>query len=115
MFAGRTYASSSQVIPSSMSRTMETPAKPRLLPGEEDTIVALSTAPGRSAVAMVRLCGPGAFSVAEQLVPPWPLQPRRAVLCRIHDPNDRSLIDECIVSAFPSPRSYTGDDTVEFS
>jgi len=94
---------------------METPAKPRLLPGEEDTIVALSTAPGRSAIAMVRLCGPGAFSVAEQLVTPWPLQPRQAVLCRIHDPNDRSLIDECIVSAFPSPRSYTGDDTVEFS
>jgi len=33
----------------------------------------------------------------------------------VYDPNDDSLIDQCIVSAFPNPRSYTGDDTVEFS
>jgi len=88
---------------------------PRLLPDEGDTIVALSTAPGRSGIAVVRLSGRAAFSVAEQLVSPWPLEPRRATLCRLHDPNDRSLIDQCVVSAFPGPRSYTGDDTVEFS
>jgi tRNA modification GTPase len=94
---------------------MASPAELRLLPGEEDTIVALSTAPGRSAIAIVRLCGPAAFTIAARLVTPWPLQPRHAMLCRVHDPNDHSLIDQCIVSAFPSPRSYTGDDTVEFS
>jgi tRNA modification GTPase len=33
----------------------------------------------------------------------------------VQDPNDQSLIDQCVVSVFPSPRSYTGDDTVEFS
>jgi tRNA modification GTPase len=88
---------------------------PRLLPDEEDTIVALSTAPGRSGIAVVRLSGHLAFSVAEKLVNPWPLDPRRATLCRVHDPNDRSLIDQCVVLAFPAPRSYTGDDTVEFS
>ena len=88
---------------------------PRLLPDEEDTIVALSTAPGRSGIAVVRLCGRSAFSVAEKLVSPWPLEPRRATLCRVNDPNDRSLIDQCVVSTFPGPRSYTGDDTVEFS
>ena len=84
-------------------------------PGEDDTIVALSTAPGRSAIAIVRLCGPAAFAIAERLVTPWPILARRAVLCRLHDPNDHSLIDQCIVSVFPSPRSYTGEDTVEFS
>ena len=94
---------------------MAIPGQSRLLPGEDDTIVALSTAPGRSAIAVVRLCGPAAFAIAERLVAPWPIQARRAVLCRVHDPNDRSLIDQCVVSAFPSPRSYTGDDTVEFS
>jgi tRNA modification GTPase len=94
---------------------MASPAEPRLLLGEEDTIVALSTAPGRSAIAIVRLCGPAAFTIAARLVTPWPLQPRRAILCRVRDPNDHSLIDQCIVSVFPSPRSYTGDDTVEFS
>lgn len=94
---------------------MAIPGQSRLLPSEDDTIVALSTAPGRSAIAIVRLCGPAAFAIAERLVTPWPIQARRAVLCRIHDPNDHSLVDQCIVSAFPSPRSYTGDDTVEFS
>jgi tRNA modification GTPase len=88
---------------------------PRLLPGEDDTIAALSTASGRSAVAVIRLSGPEAFSIAAQLVVPWPLQPRQATLCRIHDPNDDVLIDQCIVSVFPSPRSYTGEDIVEFS
>lgn len=88
---------------------------PRLLPDEGDTIVALSTAPGRSGIAVVRLSGHSAFSIAETLVRPWPLEARRATLCRVHDPNDRSLIDHCVVSTFPGPRSYTGDDTVEFS
>jgi tRNA modification GTPase len=94
---------------------MAIPGQSRLLPGEDDTIVALSTAPGRSALAIVRLCGPTAFAIAERLLTPWPIHPRRAVLCRVYDPNDDSLIDQCIVSAFPNPRSYTGDDTVEFS
>jgi len=94
---------------------MAIPGQSRLLPGEDDTIVALSTAPGRSALAIVRLCGPTAFAIAERLLAPWPIHPRRAVLCRVYDPNDDSLIDQCIVSAFPNPRSYTGDDTVEFS
>jgi tRNA modification GTPase len=94
---------------------MAIPERSRLLPGEDDTIVALSSAPGRSAIAIVRLCGPTAFAIAERLVTPWPIQPRRAVLCRVYDPNDDSLIDQCVISAFASPRSYTGDDTVEFS
>lgn len=88
---------------------------PPLLPDEEDTIVAMSTAPGRSAIAVVRLSGPAAFTVAERAIHPWPLEPRYAALCRVYDPNDRSLIDQCVVSVFPAPRSYTGDDTVEFS
>jgi tRNA modification GTPase len=88
---------------------------PPLLPDEGDTIVAVATAPGRSAIAVVRLSGPAAFSVAERAIRPWPLEPRRAALCRVYDPNDQSLIDQCVVSVFPAPRSYTGDDTVEFS
>ena len=86
-----------------------------LLPGEEDTIAALATAPGRSAIAVVRLSGGSAFPIAERLVRPWPLPPRANALCRVHDPEDGSLIDRLMVSCFPAPRSYTGDDTVEFS
>jgi len=87
----------------------------RPFPSEDDTIVALSTAPGRSALAIVRLSGPNAFAIAEKVVSPWPLEPRQAVLCRVRDPNDSSLIDQCIVAVFPSPRSYTSEDVVEFS
>ena len=85
------------------------------LPGEDETIVALSTAPGRSAIAVVRLSGAAAFAVAERIVHPWPLEPRRAVLCRVSDAADKTLIDHAVVSSFPAPRSYTGEDVVEFS
>ena len=87
----------------------------RFLPGETETIVAVSTAPGRAGIAVVRLSGPEAFTFSKTLVRPWPLEPRTAVLCRVTDPRDHSLIDRAIVTVFPGPRSYTGDDTVEFS
>ena len=86
-----------------------------LLPNGTDTIVAVSTAAGRAGIAVVRLSGPTAFGLAESLVRPWPNLPRVAALCEIKDPVDESLIDKGIVTIFPSPRSYTGDDTVEFS
>ena len=88
---------------------------PTPLPGEDDTIVALSTVPGRSAIAVVRLSGSAAFSIAGGIVKPWPLEPRVASLCRIYDPLDQSLIDQPVVAAFAGPRSYTGEDTVELS
>ena len=88
---------------------------PALLPGEDDTIVALSTVPGRSAIAVIRLSGSAAFSIASRIVKPWPLEPRVASLCRIYDPLDQSLIDQPIVATFAGPRSYTGEDTVELS
>lgn len=87
----------------------------RSFPGADETIAALSTAPGRSAIAVVRLAGQAAFSIAQRVVEPWPLPPRRSVLCRVYDPTDRSLIDHVVVTAFSGPRSYTGEDTVEFS
>jgi tRNA modification GTPase len=86
-----------------------------ILIGDSDSIVALSSAPGRSAVAIVRLSGPAAFAIASTLVTPWPLHPRRASLSRVIDPADGSTIDRPVVTVFPSPNSYTGEDTVEFS
>jgi tRNA modification GTPase len=37
------------------------------------------------------------------------------VLCRVSDAADKTLIDHAVVSSFPAPRSYTGEDVVEFS
>ena len=85
------------------------------LTDEADTIVALSSAPGRSAIAVVRLSGLRAFSIAEKVTTPWPLTARRAVLCHVADPVDQSPIDQPVVVSYPGPHSYTGQDTVEFS
>ena len=82
---------------------------------DSDSIVALATPPGRSALAVVRLSGRDALSIASRLVTPWPITPREAVLCHAHDPDDGSVIDQLVVSCFVAPRSFTGEDTVEFT
>ena len=87
----------------------------KVLSAQNETIVALSTAAGRAGIAVVRVSGPSAFALAESVVDRWPIEPRTAVLCRLINPGDGSVIDQGIVIAFPAPRSYTGDDTVELS
>ncbi len=84
-----------------------------------DTICALSTAPGRSGMAIVRLSGPLSFSLVNRIFrtksPYDKLPPRRAMLGLIMNPTDGSEIDEGIATCFPSPHSYTGEDMTEFS
>ena len=79
----------------------------------EDTIVAVATPSGRGALALVRLSGPDAFAIAGKHLRPSPLQPRVTQLCGVHDGNE--LLDQALVTLFPGPNSFTGDDTVEFS
>ena len=79
----------------------------------DDTIVAIATAPGRGAIAVIRLSGPQAFSIAARHVRDWPRQPRVAHLAVFFDGNER--LDEILVTAFPAPHSYTGEDVVEIS
>ena len=85
------------------------------LPGTEDTIAAIATASGRGAIALVRVSGPHAFDVAARVLAPWPLAPRTATLCAARDPHTGELVERPLVTAFPGPRSYTGDDVVEIS
>ena len=79
-----------------------------------DPIAALATAPGRSALAVVRLSGEGAFAVAARVVDGFRPDPRLARLAAFRAA-DGSLIDRGICIAFPAPHSYTGDDTVELT
>jgi tRNA modification GTPase len=79
----------------------------------EDTIVAVASAPGRGAVALVRLSGPDAFSIAAKHLGIWPPEPRVTHLCDVFDGDER--LDQALVTLFPGPNSFTGDDTVEFS
>ena len=80
-----------------------------------DPIVALATAAGRSALAVVRLSGDGAFDVARRVIAGFtPDPPRTASLATFHTP-DGIAIDRGLYLAFPAPASYTGEDMVELS
>ena len=76
-----------------------------------DTIFALATAPGRAAIAVMRLSGPGTRAVVERLGGRLP-QPRRAVVRRLRDAGG-TVLDEALVLWFPGPGSYTGEDAAE--
>ena len=82
-----------------------------------DTIVALATPPGLSAVAVIRISGPEAFDVIHRLCPELEGEeaPRRARLARPRDPDTGEVLDEALVVLFPGPGSYTGEDTAEVS
>ena len=79
-----------------------------------DTIVALATAPGRGAIAVVRLSGPDAARIAAQHISPWPIEPRVATLCEIRD-RDAGSLEKALVTLFPAPNSYTGETVIEIS
>lgn len=81
----------------------------------DDTIVALSTAPGRSAIAVVRVSGRDAHKVSRQLAENWPSEARRVRLLKLHDPRDDSPIDDVVLTRFDAPSSYTGEDMVEIA
>jgi len=77
-----------------------------------DSIYAPATAPGRSAVAVLRLSGPQTEAVLRQLTGSLP-EPRRASLRRLRDPATGGVLDDGLVLWFPGPASYTGEDTAE--
>lgn len=77
-----------------------------------DTIFAPATAPGRAALAVVRLSGPGTREAVVALAGGVP-SPRRASLRKLHG-IDGGLIDEALTLWFPGPASYTGEDGAEF-
>lgn len=77
-----------------------------------DTIAAVATAPGRGGVAVVRVSGAEAFSLARTITGREP-EPGRITL-RALRAADGSLIDRAVVLAFKAPASYTGEDTIEF-
>lgn len=79
-----------------------------------DTIVAIATPPGRGALGIVRLSGPDAQRIAGELTGRTePLVPRQATLARLDLSTGAPVGDEVMLTAFPAPRSSTGEDCVE--
>src|SRR6266853_3605606 len=80
-----------------------------------DPIAAIATPPGRAALAIIRLSGDGAFTIAGRVIAGFQSDhPRQATLATFHD-TDGQPIDRGVYTVYPGPRSYTGEDLVELS
>ncbi len=78
-----------------------------------DTIYALSTPPGRSGVAVIRVSGPQAWDSLGALTDKN-IAPRQAALCALKHPVSREIIDHALVLGFKTPQSFTGEDIIEY-
>ena len=84
----------------------------------DDTIVAIATPPGRGGIGIVRVSGPTAAQVASAILERQePFRPRYVTLARVLDGSrgETTPIDRVLVTYFPRPGSYTGQDVVEIS
>jgi tRNA modification GTPase len=81
---------------------------------DNDTIAALATPNGRGGIAVIKISGPRALSLADAVFQSSisPSQfPRTLLYGHIHDDSER--IDEVLLCYMPAPKSYTGEDVVE--
>ncbi len=86
------------------------------LQGWDDTIVALATAPGIGAIAVIRISGPKSFEVLNQLFPKKDLlvQASHTIHVGLLKDGD-NILDEVVLSLYKGPKSYTGEDVIEIS
>jgi tRNA modification GTPase len=80
-----------------------------------DTIVALSTPPGRAAIGIIRISGADSLALLRQLSGDESFNPQPNMLAvrTLVDPLTCSHLDEAMVCYFKAPRSFTGEDVVE--
>ncbi len=92
--------------------------EPRILRADlEDTIAAIATPLGSGGLGVVRVSGPGAFSVGDKVfrsTTPLSEVPSHT-LCRGILRQGDEVLDDAVAAVFRAPRSYTGEDVVEFS
>lgn len=82
-----------------------------------DTIVALSTAPGRSAIGVIRISGPRSIDIVKTLVGDQELilKPGQVAVRNLQPGSEGVPLDQAVLSYFAAPHSYTGEDVVEIS
>ena len=81
---------------------------------KKETIFALSTPPGKSALAIIRISGPNSFKSISKISSNMPKKPNQAKFNKILGVNG-DIIDETITTYFKSPESFTGEDMIEIS
>lgn len=79
-----------------------------------DTIYALSSAPGKGGVAVIRVSGPKALKSLELLTQKALPPVRKGVTRTLSNPVSRETIDHALVITFAAPQSFTGEDVVEY-
>ncbi len=85
------------------------------MPLDQDTIVAISTPPGRGGIGIVRLSGPKSPGVAQVLLKlSTPLTPSKARFTHVVD-EQGEILDEAVVTYFAAPHSYTTEDVIEIA
>ena len=86
---------------------------------KHDSIIAVATPIGESAIGVLRLSGPDAFIITDLFLSGKILDSIRSkryrLVEKLVDPGTKELIDQVVVSIFPGPKSYTGEDCVEIS
>lgn len=87
-------------------------------PARNDTVYALSSAPGRAGIAVIRISGPSCLDVYRSLCPgKQSPKPRYAAVRQLCDPEHRdkarTLDSEAMVLYFPAPKTVTGEDVLE--
>jgi tRNA modification GTPase len=82
-----------------------------------ETIVALGTPAGRSAIGVIRLSGPDSLSIVRSIVGDNSFRPvpSHSVLRSIRSNGSSSILDRALLTYFPAPNSYTGEDVIEIS
>lgn len=86
----------------------------------EKTIAAISTASGEAGISVIRISGDRAFDIAENIFRPLNnknIKTMKGYTCAfgaVYD-KDNNKIDECILSVFRKPHSYTGENVIELS
>ena len=78
------------------------------------TIYALSTGPGISGIAVIRVSGKNTAEVVKKITGSKLPTPRVATLKKFNKVKGKELIDEGVIIWFPAPNSYTGEDLAEF-
>jgi tRNA modification GTPase len=82
-----------------------------------DTIVALSTPPGRSGIGVIRISGPSALELTRSLLrdESFDPEPQSVFLKPLRELDGGEVLDRALITYFKSPRSFTGEDVVELS